>query len=71
MVVLQNDRTRKPSTEGFSSGPAIKNLPCNARDTSSLPGLRRSHVPQSNHACAPQLSEPLVSTALEPLSHNY
>jgi len=29
----------------WSSG---KNVPCNARDTASVPGAGRSHVPQSN-----------------------
>ena len=30
---------------GFPSGPVVKNPPCNARDTGSIPGLGRSHVP--------------------------
>ena len=33
-------------TWGFPSGPVIKIPPCSARDTSSIPGLGRSHVPQ-------------------------
>ena len=33
---------------GFPGGPVVKNPPCNAGDTSSIPGLGRSHMPQSN-----------------------
>ena len=37
----------------FSGGPVIKNPPANAADTSSIPGLGRFHMQQSNEA--PQL----------------
>ena len=33
----------------------VENLPANARDTGSSPGLGRSHMPRSNWACEPQL----------------
>ena len=33
----------------------VKNPPANAGDTSSSPGLGRSHMPRSNWAHAPQL----------------
>ena len=33
----------------------VENLPANAGDTGSSPGLGRSHMPQSNWACEPQL----------------
>ena len=33
---------------GFPSGPVVKNPPCNARDTGSIPGPERSHIPQRN-----------------------
>ena len=33
----------------------VKNPPDNAGDTGSSPGPGRSHMPQSNEACAPQL----------------
>ena len=33
----------------------VKNLPANAGDTDSSPGLGRSHMPQSNWAREPQL----------------
>jgi len=29
---------------GFPGGPVVKNLPVNAMDTGSIPGLGRSHV---------------------------
>ena len=33
----------------------VKNLPANAGDTGSSPGLGRSHMPRSNSAREPQL----------------
>ena len=33
----------------------VENLPANAGDTGSSPGLGRSHIPQSNWASEPQL----------------
>ena len=33
---------------GFPSGAAFENLPANAGDTGSSPGLGRSHMPQSS-----------------------
>ena len=41
----------------------VGNLPDNAGDTGSIPGLGRSYMPQSNEACAPQL---LKAAHLEP-----
>ena len=32
---------------GFPGGAAVENLPANAGDTGSSPGLGRSHMPQS------------------------
>ena len=40
---------------GFPGGAVVKNPPANAGDTSSSPGLGRSHMPQSNWARKPQL----------------
>ena len=31
--------------EGFPGGPVLKNAPCKARDTCSIPGPGRSHNP--------------------------
>ena len=33
---------------GFPGGAVVKNLPANAGDTGSSPGLGRSHMPRSN-----------------------
>ena len=40
---------------GFPGGAVVENLPANAGDTASSPGLGRSHMPQSNWASKPQL----------------
>ena len=40
---------------GFPGGAVVENLPANAGDTGSSPGLGRSHVPRSNWAREPQL----------------
>ena len=34
---------------------SVENLPANAGDTGSSPGLGRSHMPRSSWACEPQL----------------
>ena len=34
--------------EGFLGGTVVENLPANAGDTGSTPGLGRSHMPRSN-----------------------
>ena len=41
--------------QGFPGGAVVGNLPANAGDTGSSPGLGRSHVPRSNWAREPQL----------------
>ena len=40
---------------GFPGGAVVENLPANAGDTGSSPGLGRSHMPRSNWAREPQL----------------
>ena len=47
--------------EGFPDGPVVKNFPCNARNTGSVPGLGRLHMPRSNLACVPQLLNPCAA----------
>ena len=42
----------------FPGGAVVKNLPANARNTGSIPGPGRSHMPQSNWACVSQLLKP-------------
>ena len=38
----------KIALAGFPGGAVVENLPANAGDTGSSPGLGRSHMPQSN-----------------------
>ena len=40
---------------GFPGGAVVENLPANAGDTGSSPGLGRSHMPRSNQARDSQL----------------
>ncbi|KAJ8787082.1 hypothetical protein J1605_023114 [Eschrichtius robustus] len=40
---------------GFPGGAAVENLPANAGDTGSSPGLGGPHVPRSSWAREPQL----------------
>ena len=40
---------------GFPGGAVVENLPANAGNTGSSPGLGRSHMPWSNWAHEPQL----------------
>ena len=63
----------------FPSGAVVKNPPANAGDRGSIPGLGRSHMPQSNYAHAPQLlslrprarvPQLLKHVRLEPVLHN-
>ena len=53
--------------EDFPDGLAIKNLPVNAGDTGSTPGLGQSHMPWGNIVPKPQRLNP---QALEPVLHN-
>ena len=39
---------KKGKEGGFPGGAVVENLPANAGDTGSRPGLGRSHMPQSN-----------------------
>ena len=45
----------KGKVRGFPGGAVVENLPANAGDTGSNPGLGRSHMPQSGWAREPQL----------------
>ena len=38
----------KKHLQGFPGGAVVENLPANAGDTGSNPGLGRSHMPWSN-----------------------
>ena len=56
-------------SQGFPGGAVVENLPANAGDAGSSPGLGRSHMPRSNEAREPQLLSlrvwSLCSTARE------
>ena len=47
--------TLRIATLGFPGGAVVENLPANAGDMGSSPGLGRSHMPWSNQAREPQL----------------
>ena len=47
--------TTKKFSRGFPGGAVVENLPANAGDTGSSPGLGRSHMPRNNWAREPQL----------------
>ena len=44
---------------GFSGGPGAKNLPCNARDSSGIPG--RGNIPRAVKQRSPWATAPLQS----------
>ena len=46
-ISLRNVASKNPQW-GFPGGVVVENLPANAGDTGSSPGLGRSHMPQSN-----------------------
>ena len=43
-----HSKANKEASWGFPGGAAVENLPANAGDTGSSPGLGRSHIPRSN-----------------------
>ena len=60
-VVMEEDiLITKHTVKGFPGGAVAENLPANAGDTGSSPGLGRSHMPWSNWAREPQLLSLLV-----------
>ena len=46
--IKHKERILKAAREGFPGGAVVENLPANAGDTGSSPGLGRSHMPPSN-----------------------
>ena len=45
---LGNSETQMSTSLGFPGGAVVENLPANAGDTGSSPGLGRSHMPRSD-----------------------
>ena len=48
-------KKKKSLLQGFPCGSVVKNLPINAGDTGSIPGLGGFHMLGNNSACVPQL----------------
>ena len=55
MVLLSSVFDKNGFAQGFPGGAVVENLPANAGDKGSSPGLGRSHMPRSNWAPEPQL----------------
>ena len=45
---MNGKKKQKNKMKGFPGGAVVENLPANAGDTGSSPGLGRSHVLRSN-----------------------
>ena len=52
---INRDDKNKKFIRGFPGGAVVENLPANAGDTGSSPGLGRAHMPRNNEAREPQL----------------
>ena len=52
---LSTHGLNKELVQGFPGGAVVENLPANAGDAGSGPGLGRSHMPRSSWARGPQL----------------
>ena len=52
---MEHDKIILKLIPGFPGGAVVENLPANAGDTGSSPGLGRSHMPGGNWAREPQL----------------
>ena len=52
---MQKNDKLKTNMRGFPGGAVVENLPANAGDTGSSPGLGRCHMLRSNWAREPQL----------------
>ena len=55
ILTYKIEKASKWAFEGFPGGAVVENLPANAGDTGSSPGLGRSHMPRSNWTREPQL----------------
>ena len=62
MLVNMEKLSIRVQMQGFPGSSVVKNPPCNARDTGSVPGPGRSHMLQSNKAHGPQQSSWAVAT---------
>ena len=48
IIIINNNKQIKSPVLGFPGGAVVENLPANAGDMGSSPGLGKSHMPQSN-----------------------
>ena len=55
LTIKKTNSPVKKWVEGFPGGAVVENLPANAGDMGSSPGLGRSHMPWSSWAHEPQL----------------
>ena len=55
IIFRTSNSLSKTYSRGFPGGAVVENLPANAGDTGSSPGLGGSHMPWSNQAHEPQL----------------
>ena len=55
LINLLKNISLKKTPWGFPGGTVVENLPANAGDTGSSPGLGGTHVPRSSWAREPQL----------------
>ena len=53
MQFFMKTNKQKTNRKGFPGGAVVENLPVNAGDMGSSPGLGRSHMPRSNWAREP------------------
>ena len=47
-ILKLKESNKNARNRGFPGGAVVENLPANAGDTGSSPGLGRSHMPWSN-----------------------
>ena len=47
-IIILSEVSQKEKDRGFPGGAVVENLPANAGDTGSSPGLGGSHMPWSN-----------------------
>ena len=55
LQTIPESYSNQDSMLGFPGGAVVENLPANAGDTGSSPGLGRSHMPRSSWAREPRL----------------
>ena len=63
LLLLNTNLNFKTDIKGdFPGGPVAKNLPCNARDVSTIPDPERACMPAEKLSPLPQLERPCTTT---------